>query len=173
MASPVTRQARLKTIFWTVLAFNLVEYGAVAFFLASIWNSLVTVDNGPAGMLIVLLLIALPGLLLYQALFVVNNYFPARAFSGTLRAFLTVLCISQILSSLFLIITDLNTLFVELPAETRNGTNDIPMLPAYLVAISLLLTSLANGTAAVVLWRTVGTIRRNYRKGAWESFEAS
>jgi len=170
MTSPFTRQSKLKTIFWTVLAFNLAEYAAIIFFLASIWKLLVIPDNGLAGMLSLLFLIVLPGLLLYEALYVLNNYFPAREFSIGLLVFLFGLCVVQILSSIFLIILDLNTIFVDFPTEARNGTNDIPMLPALSVVISLFATSLANITGAIALCRMVGTIRRNYRNGAWDSF---
>jgi hypothetical protein len=172
MTSLAVRQTRLKTIFWIVLALNLAEYVAVAYFFASIWNSLVTVDNGPVGILIFLILVALPVLLLFQSMIVLKNYFPARKFSSGRRAFIVGLCIAQIVSSLYLTVMDLNTFLVELPLETTAGSGDIPALPAYLLAISLFLASVANLTASVVLWRTVGQIGRNYRNGAWESFEA-
>jgi hypothetical protein len=164
----------LKTFFWTVLAFTMVEYLAIALFMASIWKLSPSIDNGTEIFLCFLIfMLLLPSLLLYQAQSVLKNFYPARAFSRWQLGFTVSICIVQIVTSIFLAAFSFYTAMVDLPRETSQIGNDIPIWPSYLCAISMFGASLWNLTAAIVLWRTIWIIRRNYRTRLWESFEVT
>jgi hypothetical protein len=174
MTPPSPRLSSLKTFFWTILACNGAEFLAFIFFLVRTSNMSLSIDQKYAGVLyLMLFLLALPYLQIYLAMFLLNNYFPAREFNSWLRVFILSLCVIQILSSVFLAVISTNAVFVELPKVRSRTHNDSFILPAFGMAISMAVASLCNLIAAVVLWRTMGVIRRKFRTGAWESFETT
>jgi len=174
MTLPSNRLSRLQTFFWAVLAFNLAEYAAVGFYMARAFNLYYVIQNGSLRILLIfVLLLLLPSLLIFQAFFILNNYFPARAFGGWFRGFILSLCIVQILSSLFFAVISFSGVLEKMPGETRIENYDYLELREFFMAISMFLASLWNLAAAVVLLRTVRGIRKNYQERAWESFEAS
>jgi hypothetical protein len=172
MPSPSTRRFRLKAFFWTALVFNLAEYIAVALFFARTVRLSNVVGSGILGLLILFLfLLILPALLIQQAIFLLNNYYPEEEMSRGLRGFIVSLCVLQILSSLFFAILGFAGATAEMPRQPGEFTDDLA-LQRFLMALAMFVASLWNLATAVVCWRTVWVIRKNHRKTVWESFEA-
>ena len=150
------------------------EYSAIAFFLVCILKLSPTLAPGAGAILgTVVVMLLFPLILLFQALIALKDDFPARAISGRLRASIILVCVVQFVCCIGLGALGTDAILVELPRESRLPGNDLPMLSIYLAAGSILAAALWNIAAAIVLWRTTGMIRRNFKGRLWESYEST
>ena len=157
-------QRRLKYFFWTVLAFNLLQYLSVAFVLFDLWGH--GKLSGIVPYYLVFSGVVLPGLLMYDYHLMVSEYLPTSRIHPWFRIGAISICILQVLVSIQFIFSYLYTLaeLNTMPKEIRLGVR--------LMSLSFVTAALLNLVAAVVLLRTIRKIRKNYRDGQWESFES-
>ena len=152
----------------------LLEYSAAAFFVARMLKLSPSVDpEAKVFLRVTFFALLFPCFLLYLAQWVLRKCFPARAITNWELSLVIGVCVVQMICSIYLGALGASAILVDLPRETAQIGSDIPMLSSYLAVISFLVAAIWNLVAAIVLWRVIRLVRRNYRERPWESFESA
>ena len=172
MTSPQKNRAKLRMFFWLVWVFNLAEY--IAFGYAALHEHKNTKSSGTASGLVIFLALFFfffPLLVASMGQILLIRYYPDRELRAFGRISVISLCIIQILVSIFMSAGGLEGLLVELPHGANELRKGVFLLPAYLMYISILTAAIWNLAAAIVVWRMIWAIKRNFKKGLEEVFE--
>lgn len=168
--APTSR--RLRIFFWIALVVNLVHYAIFASVFARRFNDGSLSDSTSQAFLATYMVLMLfPGIFVGLVQLLLRDYFPDKDMPLSKRRMYNILGVIQLVFALPIAafgVFAFYQLFHEGPIEHSHQGQKLMF---YAWASAMVVASLLNGVAAVVVWRTVWKIRRNFRIKILEAFE--
>lgn len=163
----------LKVFFWIALVINLAHYAILGSVFAKRFNDGSMSDpTARAFITTYFVMVLYPVFFIGLAQVMLRDYFPDKNMPLSKRRLYNILGVVQLVFALPIAAFGVFAYYqlvhqdpsVEHPDQSQ-------MLMFYAWAMAMIVASLLNSVAAIVVWRTVWTIRRKFRAAILESFD--